>query len=176
MLLDPLEEQLDLPAALVEGGNRQRWQRCVVGQKDQRFARLGILEPDASQVLGVLLGRVVPVEHDPPVADDAAAAVGGCRVDASIGDFPDMDKAAQAKIFTAEMAFRVSSDALQMFGSAGYGRDLPMVRHVRDARLFTIAGETAQILRTQIASAILGMKLPQTRTGYAQAAERKAGT
>lgn len=98
------------------------------------------------------------------------------RAALSGGDFPDMDKAAQAKIFTAEMAFKVSSDALQIFGSAGYGRDLPMERHVRDARMFTIAGGTAQILRTQVASAILGMKLPQTRAGYLQAAERKART
>jgi alkylation response protein AidB-like acyl-CoA dehydrogenase len=89
-------------------------------------------------------------------------------------EFPDMDKAAQAKIFTAEMAFKVCSDALQIFGSSGYGRDMPMERHVRDARMFTIAGGTAQILRTQVASAILGMKLPQTRTGYAEQAERAA--
>ncbi|MEJ7929488.1 3-sulfinopropanoyl-CoA desulfinase [Ramlibacter sp. AN1015] len=94
------------------------------------------------------------------------------RAALSGGEFPDMDKAAQAKIFTAEMAFKVASDALQMFGSSGYGRNLPMERHVRDARMFTIAGGTAQILRTQVASAILGMKLPQTRTGYAELAQR----
>jgi alkylation response protein AidB-like acyl-CoA dehydrogenase len=96
------------------------------------------------------------------------------RAASSGKEFPDMDKAAQAKIFTAEMAFKVTSDALQMFGSSGYGRDLPMERHVRDARMFTIAGGTAQILRTQVASAVLGMKLPQTRNGYAEAASSMA--
>ncbi|MGS1107421.1 3-sulfinopropanoyl-CoA desulfinase [Achromobacter anxifer] len=80
--------------------------------------------------------------------------------------FPDLSQAAQAKIFAAETAQRVTSDALQLHGSSGYGRDLPMERHVRDARMFTIAGGTAQILRTQVASAVLGMKLPQTRDGY----------
>ena len=29
VLLDPLEEQLDLPTTLVQGGNGQRWQRRV---------------------------------------------------------------------------------------------------------------------------------------------------
>lgn len=96
------------------------------------------------------------------------------RAALSGGEFPDMDKAAQAKIFTAEMAFKVTSDALQMFGSSGYGRNLPMERHVRDARMFTIAGGTAQILRTQVAGAVLGMKLPQTRTGYAEQAQKEA--
>ena len=85
---------------------------------------------------------------------------------ASGEDFPDIDKAARAKIFAAEAAIRVTNDALQFYGSSGYGRDQPMERHVRDARMFTIAGGTAQILRTQVAGKVLGMKLPQTRDGY----------
>ena len=90
------------------------------------------------------------------------------------GDFPDMTEAAKAKIFAAETGNRVTNDALQLFGSAGYSRLQPMERHVRDARMFTIAGGTAQILRTQVASSILGMKLPQTRSGYADVAAREA--
>jgi len=37
---------------------------------------------------------------------------------------------------------------------------------VRNARMFTIGGGTAQILRTVVASQLLGRKLPQTREGY----------
>lgn len=92
---------------------------------------------------------------------------------ASGTDFPDIDKAARAKIFAAEAANKVTNDALQFYGSSGYGRHNPMERHVRDARMFTIAGGTAQILRTQVASKLLGMKLPQTRDGYLRAAEDK---
>lgn len=80
--------------------------------------------------------------------------------------FPDMAMAARAKILAAEAANKVTNDSLQIYGSSGYGRHNPMERHVRDARMFTIAGGTAQILRTQVASSILGMKLPQTRDGY----------
>jgi hypothetical protein len=86
------------------------------------------------------------------------------------GGFPDMTQAAQAKVFASEMAIKVANDALQVFGAAGYGRDLPLERMVRDARMFTIGGGTAQILRTVIAGQILGRKLPQTRDGYAAAA------
>lgn len=85
---------------------------------------------------------------------------------ASGQDFPDIDKAARAKILAAETANRVTNEALQFYGSSGYGRHNPMERHVRDARMFTIAGGTAQILRTQVASKVLGMKLPQTRDGF----------
>ena len=80
--------------------------------------------------------------------------------------FPDRLAAAQAKMFASETAQKVTSDALQMFGAEGYGRDLPLERMMRDARMFTIGGGTAQILRTVVASAILGRKLPQTRGAH----------
>jgi alkylation response protein AidB-like acyl-CoA dehydrogenase len=80
--------------------------------------------------------------------------------------FPDITEAAQAKIFAAESAIQVTSDALQMFGASGYSRDLPLERMYRDVRMFTIGGGTAQILRTVVASQILERKLPQTRDGY----------
>ena len=80
--------------------------------------------------------------------------------------FPDANEAAQAKIFTSEMAIKVTNDALQVFGAAGYSRNNPLERMVRDARMFTIGGGTAQILRTVVASRILQTKLPQTRDGY----------
>ena len=73
---------------------------------------------------------------------------------------------AEAKIIAAETAIKVTNDSLQLFGSSGYSREFAAERHVRDARMFTIAGGTAQILRTQVASAVLGAKLPQTRDGY----------
>jgi alkylation response protein AidB-like acyl-CoA dehydrogenase len=84
--------------------------------------------------------------------------------------FPDALMAAQAKIFASEMAIKVTNDALQVFGAAGYSRNNPLERMARDARMFTIGGGTAQILRTVVASRILGRKLPQTRDGYARLA------
>jgi len=84
----------------------------------------------------------------------------------SAAPFPDPLFAAQAKIFASEAAIKVTNDALQVFGAAGYSRNRPLERMVRDARMFTIGGGTAQILRTMVASRILGRKLPQTRDGY----------
>lgn len=80
--------------------------------------------------------------------------------------FPDVKDAAQAKIFASETAIKVTNDALQLHGAAGYSRDLPLERMVRDARMFTIGGGTAQVLRTQVASSILKMKIPQTRAAF----------
>ena len=88
-------------------------------------------------------------------------------------EFPEVIEAARAKIFASEMAIKVTNEALQIFGSAGYSKKLPLERMVRDARMFTIGGGTAQILRTVVASKILDRKLPQTRDGYIKLNEKK---
>ena len=82
------------------------------------------------------------------------------------GEFPDPMLAAQAKIFASETAIKIVNDALQFFGARGYSRELPLERMARDVRMFTIGGGTAQVLRTLVASKLLGWKLPQTRDGY----------
>jgi 3-sulfinopropanoyl-CoA desulfinase len=84
------------------------------------------------------------------------------------GGFPEIMEAAQAKVFASEMAVAVTNDALQLHGSAGYSRNRPLERMVRDARMFTIGGGTAQVLRNFIAGRVLGWKLPQTRDGYVE--------
>ncbi len=94
----------------------------------------------------------------------ARGLIYGAAAGASDG-FPDSLEAASAKIFAAETAARVTNDALQIFGAAGYSRNNPLERMVRDARMFTIGGGTTQILRTLVASRLLGRRLPQTRDG-----------
>ena len=82
--------------------------------------------------------------------------------------FPDLMMAARAKAFASEAAIKVVSDALQMFGARGYGDQEPLERMYRDVRMFTIGGGTAQILKTQVAGSLLGIKTPQTRDGYSK--------
>ncbi|MEM9685172.1 MAG: 3-sulfinopropanoyl-CoA desulfinase, partial [Pseudomonadota bacterium] len=53
--------------------------------------------------------------------------------DVTASGFPDPLAAAQAKIHASEMAIKVTNDALQLWGAAGYSRDNPMERYVRDA-------------------------------------------
>ena len=86
--------------------------------------------------------------------------------------FPDPLQAAQAKLIASESAIRVTNDALQIHGAKGYSRNLPLERMARDARMFTIGGGTAQMLRNLIAGRVLDIKNPQTRDGYLK---REAG-
>ena len=86
--------------------------------------------------------------------------------------FPDPLLAAKAKLVASETAVKVTNDALQLHGAAGYSRNLPLERMVRDARMFTIGGGTAQMLRNLIAGRILDIKTPQTRDGYQRLADK----
>ncbi len=107
----------------------------------------------------MLADMSIAVESARLMIDRAATSVGA-------EGFPDMTAAAQAKILAAETAVKVTGDALQMHGAAGYARDLPLERIVRDARMFTIGGGTAQVLRNQVAAGLLGIRNPQTRDGW----------
>ncbi|RMF87720.1 MAG: acyl-CoA dehydrogenase [Nitrospinota bacterium] len=86
----------------------------------------------------------------------AAAAAGGTLL-------PPALETAMAKTYIGEMAVEVTNTALQIHGGYGYSRDLPLERMVRDARMFTIGGGTAQMLRTLIASQVLGRKISQRK-------------
>ena len=99
---------------------------------------------------------------DMSIALDAARALLHQAAD-SAAPFPDRRLSAQVKIFAAESAVKITNDALQLHGAAGYSRERPLERMVRDARMFTIGGGTAQILRTQVGGALLGIKTPQGR-------------
>jgi 3-sulfinopropanoyl-CoA desulfinase len=68
---------------------------------------------------------------------------------------PDPAEAALAKIASAEAAQRVANEALQIYGSYGYSREEPLERMVRDARMFTIAGGTAEVLRNLVGKRLL---------------------
>jgi 3-sulfinopropanoyl-CoA desulfinase len=100
----------------------------------------------------------------------AQALIYGAAARAGDG-FPNKLEAAQAKVMASDTAVKVTNDALQIHGAMGYSRNLSLERKVRDARMFPIAGGTAQILRTQVAGEILGMRTPQNRDGYLKQSE-----
>jgi alkylation response protein AidB-like acyl-CoA dehydrogenase len=60
------------------------------------------------------------------------------------------------KYFASEMAERVTSEALQMFGGAGYTTLHAVERYWRDARLTKIFEGTSEIQQRIIANNLLG--------------------
>lgn len=60
-------------------------------------------------------------------------------------------QASMAKLYSAEVAMRASSTAIQIHGGYGYTRDFPVERYLRDAKLCEIGEGTSEIQRMVIA-------------------------
>jgi hypothetical protein len=67
---------------------------------------------------------------------------------------PCLKEAAMAKLFASEMAERVVSAAMQVFGGYGYVADFPIERIYRDVRVCQIYEGTSDIQKILIASAL----------------------
>ncbi|MEK8105220.1 acyl-CoA dehydrogenase family protein [Micromonospora sp. M12] len=59
-------------------------------------------------------------------------------------------EAAKAKLFATDMAMRVTTDAVQVLGGAGYVADHPVERYMREAKVLQIVEGTNQIQRMVI--------------------------
>ncbi|MFA4857886.1 MAG: acyl-CoA dehydrogenase family protein [Candidatus Margulisiibacteriota bacterium] len=70
-------------------------------------------------------------------------------VDGGLKDFTK--EAAMAKLFASDVAMRVTTDAVQIFGGYGYMKEYPVEKMMRDAKITQIYEGTNQIQRNQIA-------------------------
>ena len=64
--------------------------------------------------------------------------------------------AAMAKCFASDVAMKVATDAVQLFGAAGISNEYPINRYFRDAKVVQIVEGTNQIQRNIIANMMLG--------------------
>ena len=62
--------------------------------------------------------------------------------------------AATAKLVATDAAMKVTTDAVQVFGGAGYTRDFPVERYMREAKITQIFEGTNQIQRLVIGRAL----------------------
>jgi alkylation response protein AidB-like acyl-CoA dehydrogenase len=69
---------------------------------------------------------------------------------------PFKKEAAMAKLFCSELAMRVTTKAVQVFGGYGYTTEYPVERMMRDAKVCEIGEGTSEIQRIVIARQILG--------------------
>jgi butyryl-CoA dehydrogenase len=61
------------------------------------------------------------------------------------------EPAAMAKVFASDAAMRVTTDAVQVCGGAGYMKDYPIEKMMRDAKITQIYEGSNQVLRNAIA-------------------------
>lgn len=64
-------------------------------------------------------------------------------------------ESAMAKLYASEVAMRVTTEAIQVFGGYGYVTEYPVERHFRDAKITEIYEGTSEIQRIVIAANVL---------------------
>ena len=64
-------------------------------------------------------------------------------------------ESAMAKYYASEVAVKVSTDAVQIFGGYGYTKDFPVEKFYRDSKLCTIGEGTSEIQKLVISREIL---------------------
>ncbi|HEV8617124.1 MAG TPA: acyl-CoA dehydrogenase [Methylomirabilota bacterium] len=93
---------------------------------------------------------------------DMATAIDGARLltlrAATLKDagLPYTKEASMAKLFAAETAMKVTTDAIQVHGGYGYIRETEVERYFRDAKITQIYEGTSQIQKLVIAREVLG--------------------
>ncbi len=64
-------------------------------------------------------------------------------------------EAAMCKLLASDMAMKVTTDAVQVYGGYGYMREYPMEKRMRDAKITQIYEGTNQVMRNEIALALI---------------------
>jgi butyryl-CoA dehydrogenase len=77
-------------------------------------------------------------------------------IDSGARDFTE--EGAMAKVFATDMAMKVTTDVVQIFGGVGYMRDYPAEKMMRDAKINQIYEGTNQVLRNEIALELMKRK------------------
>ncbi|MDQ3734844.1 MAG: acyl-CoA dehydrogenase family protein [Actinomycetota bacterium] len=74
-------------------------------------------------------------------------------------------QAAMAKLFATDMVMRVTTDAVQVLGGAGYVEDHPVERWMREAKVLQIVEGTNQVQRLVIARSLAPDKVRKAGAG-----------
>ena len=65
-----------------------------------------------------------------------------------------------SKLYAGEVAVRVTEEAIQILGGAGYVKDHPVEQWHRDSKIYTIFEGTSEIQRLVVARSISGLHIP----------------
>jgi butyryl-CoA dehydrogenase len=79
------------------------------------------------------------------------------------GNLKSSKESSMAKLFASDVAMKVTSEAIQIFGGYGYLRAYPVEKMMRDAKITQIYEGTNQIQRNIIALSLIKESLKEQR-------------
>ena len=167
-------EDVRVPAENMVGAEGQGFKNAMgvlnLNRPTVAAAAIGIAQASLDASLGYAKDRV---QFGRPIAEfqmvqgmlaDMAIQIEAARallykVTALIDSDPNNPKvpmmSSMVKTFASDMAMKVTTDAVQVFGGAGYLQDHPVERYMRDAKVCQIYEGTNQIQRLIIARSMI---------------------
>jgi len=144
--------------------NRPIIAACAVGVARGAFD-VALAYAKERRAFGRAIGAFQAIQHmlaDMAMQIEAASALlYQCTQMIDAGE-ADQDRitgfASMAKCVATDMAMKVTTDAVQILGGAGYTREYPVERMMRDAKALQILEGTNQIQRNIIAKRTLGLR------------------
>ena len=144
--------------------NRPIIAACAVGVARGAFD-VALAYAKERRAFGRAIGEFQAIQHmlaDMAMQIEAASALlYQCTQMIDAGE-ADQDRitgfASMAKCVATDMAMKVTTDAVQILGGAGYTREYPVERMMRDAKALQILEGTNQIQRNIIAKRTLGLR------------------
>lgn len=118
---------------------------------------------------GQSIGSFQAVQHmlaDMATQNEAARALLYATtrmIDSGVTDYTK--EAAMCKMFSSDVAMKVTVDAVQVFGGYGYMRDYPVEKLMRDAKITQIYEGTNQIQRNVIAQELVKQSAKRGKRG-----------
>src|SRR5215207_6502210 len=85
----------------------------------------------------------------------AASCRKGCPASFSRAGQPFLQEAAMAKLFSSQVAQRIASTAIDLFGGYGFTREYPVEKYYRDSKIGTIYEGTSNMQLQTIARNLL---------------------
>lgn len=143
--METLDMSRPMTAILAVGIARAAFEHAVRYSKERKQFSQPIASFQAVQI--ILADMATDIEAARLLTFRAAELLGQSK-SASL-------ESSMAKRFAADMAMRVTTDAVQIFGGYGYTKDYPVEKLMRDAKLMQIYEGTSQIQRLVIARKIL---------------------
>ncbi|HEY3398298.1 MAG TPA: acyl-CoA dehydrogenase family protein [Armatimonadota bacterium] len=149
------------------GGFRVALQTLDVGRIGMAIGAVGVAQAAFDKALAYSQTRV---QFDKPICEfqQVQKMIADMAVELQAGRWLTYDaawrkdqgldfekEAAMAKLYTSEMAGRVTDHAVQIHGGYGYCKEYTVERYFREAKLFEIVEGTSEIQRLVIANKVL---------------------
>jgi len=145
----------------MDGGNvkesdlvvRHNWRELIGAASKLDLDRLH----DAARLYDDVLNLLVPPMHTKPEIEAARLMVyNAARMkDAGI---PFVKEAAMTKLFCSQVAERVTSLAIEIYGGYGFTKDYPVEKYWRDSKIGKIYEGTSNMQLATIAKLVFGGK------------------